>query len=173
MSDYHRLFAKGGTYFFTVVTYNRQPLLCDEMVLNRLKASFRYAISKRPFKIKGMVILPDHLHCVWQLPDNDDNFSIRWNMIKRYFSIGFQGPTNKRREKNIWQRRFWEHLIRDEESLNQCLDYIHYNPVKHGYVTRPCDWIQSTFLSHVKQGHYDMHWGCGEVPKNLNGYLLE
>lgn len=83
MSEYHRLFVRGGTYFFTVVT------------------------------------------CIWRLPENDGNFSIRWNMLKRYFSIGMESPTNKRREKTIWQRRFWEHLIRDEDDLHRCLDYIH------------------------------------------------
>ena len=81
MSKYRRLFMKGGFYFFTVVTYNRQHLFSNEIALNRLKASFRYAIKNNPFKIYGLVILPDHLHCIWQLPENDDNFSIRWNIV--------------------------------------------------------------------------------------------
>src|SRR3990167_215559 len=98
MSDYHRLFIKGGIYFFTVVTYDRKPLLCNEKALNRLKSAFHYSISKHPFKILGLVILPDHLHCIWQLPTNDDNFSIRWNMIKRYFSIGVDIMPNHRRK---------------------------------------------------------------------------
>lgn len=173
MSEYRRLFVKGGIYFFTVVTYDRQHLLCEEIALKRLKASFRYAIRKHPFKIRGLVILPDHLHCIWQLPEHDHNFSIRWNMIKRYFSSGFVAATNHRREKNIWQRRFWEHLIRDEYDLNRCLDYIHYNPVKHGYVTSPCDWHQSTFLNHVQQGFYDMSWGCNKVPGTIGKLFLE
>lgn len=173
MSDYRRLFIKGGFYFFTVVTHNRQHLLGDEVALNRLKAAFRYAISKHPFKIKGLVILPDHLHCIWQLPANDDNFSMRWSMIKRYFSVGFDVATNDRREKIIWQRRFWEHWIRDEHDLNRCMDYIHYNPVKHGYVSSPCDWRQSTFLNHVQRGYYDMHWGSDKEPKTIKRLLLE
>ena len=82
MSDYHRLLMKGGSYFFTVVTHNREPLLDHEVALNRLKAAFRYAIRKHPFKITGLIILPDHLHCIWQLPENEDNFSIRWSLIK-------------------------------------------------------------------------------------------
>jgi len=173
MSDYRRMFMKGGIYFFTVVTYDRRHLLCDAVTIIRLRAAFRYAISRHPFKIKGLVILPDHLHCIWQLPENDDNFSIRWNLIKRYFSAGFDAASNHRREKKVWQRRFWEHWIRDEDDLNRCLDYIHYNPVKHGYVTSPCDWRHSTFLNHVQQGHYDMHWGSDEEPKTIRRLLLE
>ena len=82
MSDYHRLFVKGGTYFFTVVTYDRQPLLCEEPALSRLKKAFRYVRDKHPYRMDGLVILPDHLHCIWRLPENDGNFSIRWNMKK-------------------------------------------------------------------------------------------
>ena len=174
MSEYHRLFVKGGTYFFTVVTYNRQPLLCEQPALIRLKAAFRYVMDKHPYRIDGLVILPDHLHCIWRLPEDDGNFSIRWNMLKRYFSISMDGPTNKRREKTIWQRRFWEHLIRDEDDLHRCLDYIHYNPVKHGYVERPYDWDSSTFKQHVKRGFYDMNWGCnGEADVIKNRLLNE
>ena len=85
MSEYHRLFVKGGTYFFTVVTYDRQPLLCEAPALIRLKAAFRYVMEKHPYRMDGLVILPDHLHCIWRLPEDDGNFSIRWNMLKRYF----------------------------------------------------------------------------------------
>src|SRR3990167_176199 len=170
MSEYHRLFVKGGTYFFTVVTHDRQPLLCNEAALMRLKAAFRYVRDKHPYRMEGLVILPDHLHCIWRLPEDDGNFSIRWNLLKIYFSIGMSSSVNKRREKTIWQRRFWEHLIRDESDLHRCLDYIHYNPVKHGYVTSPCDWASSTFKQHVKQGHYDINWGCdGEEVVIKNG----
>jgi len=140
MSNYRRVYVKGGTYFFTVVTHERKPFLCNTQAITRLRSAFRYAMKKYPFHIKGIVILPDHLHCIWKLPDNDADFSKRWNLIKRYFSIGMNGNLNHRREKNIWQRRFWEHLIRDEDDFNRCLDYIHYNPVKHGYVNDPSHW---------------------------------
>ncbi len=161
-------------YFFTLVTYKRQPILCEEPALIRLKSAFRYVKNKHPYRMHALVILPDHLHCIWQLPENDNNFSIRWNMFKRYFSIGMPSFISSRREKMIWQRRFWEHLIRDEDNLNRCLDYIHYNPVKHGYVNRPCDWDNSTFKKHVKLGHYDMSWGChGDVDKIKNILLNE
>ncbi|MGV3739722.1 MAG: REP-associated tyrosine transposase [Gammaproteobacteria bacterium] len=167
MSNYRRLFISGGIYFFTVVTHKRQHILCDKPILDRLKASFRYVKNKHPFKMTGLVILPDHLHCIWQPPENDHNFSLRWSMLKRYFSMGLEVPINARKEKNIWQRRFWERYIRDEEELHRCLDYIHFNPVKHGYVMKPCDWKHSTFLKHVELGHYDLHWGANGVPKTV------
>jgi len=173
MSNYHRLYSKGGIYFFTLVTSERKPLLCEAKALSRLKTAFHYSIKKYPFRIRGLVILPDHIHCIWQLPKDDHDFSIRWNMIKRYFSIGMNGDTNHRREKNIWQRRFWEHLIRDEEDFQRCLDYIHYNPVKHGYVNRPCDWTFSTFKNNVKKGFYEMDWGSDIEPDGIKKLKLE
>ena len=94
-------------------------------------------MGKHPYRMEGLVVLSDHLHCIWRLPKNDGNFSIRWNMLKRYFSIGMNSTTNKRREKTIWQRRFWEHLIRDEDDLHRCLDYIHYNPGRVPGLKRP------------------------------------
>jgi len=173
MSDYRRLYAKGGTYFSTLVTHERRPLLCEEKALIRLKAAFRYAMKKYPFRISGLVILPDHLHCIWKLPEHDCDFSVRWNMIKRYFSIGMKGDVNQRREKNIWQRRFWEHLIRDEKDFKRCLDYIHYNPVKHGYTNRPYDWVYSTFKDNVKKGFYEMDWGSNAEPNGIKKLKLE
>lgn len=173
MSDYRRLYVNGGIYFFTLVTHGRRPLLCEEQTLMHLKTAFRYSMKKYPFRMSGLVILPDHIHCIWQLPEHDHDFSIRWGLIKRYFSIGMRGDTNHRREKNIWQRRFWEHLIRDEEDFQRCLDYIHYNPVKHGYVSKPCDWIFSTFKDNVKKGIYEMDWGSSVEPDKIKKLELE
>lgn len=168
MSDYRRLYEKGGIYFFTLVTYERRLLLCEEKALIRLKEAFYYTMKKYPFRMSGLVILRDHLHCIWQLPEKDDAFSVRWNRIKRYFSVGMQGDSNHRREKNIWQKRFWEHLIRDEADWERCLDYIHYNPVKHGYVDRPCDWPYSTFKKNVKKGLYEIDWGSEIEPNHIS-----
>ncbi len=116
-----------------------------------------------------MVVLPDHFHCVWSLPPGDDDYSIRWKRIKREFTIrwiergGSELPVAEsgrvRGERGIWQRRFWEHQVKDELDLEHCCDYIHYNPVKHGYVTRPGDWPWSTFEKFVKAGHYEPDWG--------------
>lgn len=173
MSDYRRVYIDGGVYFFTLVTHHRQPLLCTEPALSRLRASFQYVMKKHPFHMIGLIILPDHLHCIWELPSHDSDFSLRWNMFKRYFSIGMAGALNERREKNIWQRRFWEHYIRDENDFKGCLDYIYYNPVKHGYVTSPSDWRYSTFRRDVKNGLYEMDWGSNVEPSRIKGLELE
>src|SRR5688572_27048825 len=140
MSNYRRAYIPGGTYFFTVVTYQRKPLLNNEKSIQRLRAAFKYTKQKYPFNLNGIVVLPDHLHCIWQLPEGDKDFSKRWCTFKYYFSRGVAGNINNRREKNIWQRRFWEHVIRDDRDLQRCFDYMYYNPVKHGYVQRPFDW---------------------------------
>ncbi len=169
MSEYRRAYFSGGCYFFTVVTYDRNPILCTPSAIARLRSAFRHTMKRHPFMLDGLVILPDHIHCIWTLPENDANFSIRWNMIKRYFSIGIPGPANLRREKNIWQRRFWEHCIRDENDFEKCLDYIYFNPVKHGYVKHPLDWPCSTLKRDVRNGMYDAHWGDGYKQNEENG----
>ncbi|MBD2256632.1 transposase [Pseudanabaena sp. FACHB-2040] len=165
--EYRRYYQPGGSYFFTVVTEHRQPLLIEH--IDRLRAAFRYGMERYPFVIEGIVILPDHLHTLWRLPDGDDDFSIRWMVIKRKFSTGLgAGAVNaskqKKREKGIWQRRFWEHYIRDDEDWRCHLDYIHYNPVKHGYCLTPADWPYSSFKRSVKQGLYEEDWGASLLP---------
>jgi putative transposase len=161
------VYIPGGTYFFTLVTHERQPILCTSQAISRLRLAFKHVKNKHPFHIKGLVILPDHLHCIWQLPENDSSFSTRWNMIKRYFSLNIRTEINARREKNIWQKRFWEHFIRDEYDLEKHMDYIYYNPVKHGYVDSPSDWMYSTFRRDVKKGLYPMDWGSCQEPKRI------
>ena len=120
--------------------------------------------------IDAIVLLPDHLHCLWTLPDGDTNYSMRWGLIKKEFTkqarnmVGAAHPTESRqrhREAMVWQRRFWEHQIRDDEDWRRHMDYIHYNPVKHGYVNAPKDWKLSSFHRHVKSGLYDENWGGG------------
>ncbi len=111
MKRYKRYYKHGGLYFFTVVTYHRKRLLVD--YIERLRESFRIVITKMPFKIDAIVVLPDHFHCIWQMPPGDSDFSGRWMRIKKHFSIGIPAPVNKRREKQVWQPRFWEHLIRN------------------------------------------------------------
>lgn len=167
MSNYKRVYIPGGMYFFTLVTYQRKSILCSAQAIKRLREAFYYTKQKYPFRTEALVVMPDHLHCVWQLPDNDANFSTRWNLIKRYFSVGFKSESNDRREKNIWQRRFWEHLIRDENDLYRHVDYIHYNPVKHGYVNKPYGWQFGTFRRDVAKGFYDAEWGSNEIPKSI------
>ncbi|TLD40639.1 MAG: hypothetical protein JETT_3102 [Candidatus Jettenia ecosi] len=120
----------------------------------------------------AVVILPDHIHCIWRLPLDDDDFSTRWRLIKRYFSIGIDAPLTKRAEKKVWQRRFWEHLLRNEEDWRTHMDYIHYNPVKHGYVQNPGDWPYGSFQRAVTEGLYPANWGTKE-PSSINGMNLE
>lgn len=151
MSNYRRAFEPGGVYFFTVVTHDRRPLFNDPAAIDHLRAAFRYVTQRRPFEIDALVILPDHLHCLWFLPTSDADFSTRWQMVKTHFTRSMN------RDGNIgpyWQPRFWEHLIRDQNDLNRHRDYIHYNPVKHGYVAQPSDWHPSTFNRFVQAGLY-------------------
>ncbi|KJV05668.1 REP-associated tyrosine transposase [Methylocucumis oryzae] len=156
--QYRRLYQPGARYFFTVVTENRQPILIEH--IERLRAAFRLCKSRYPFEIDAIVVLPEHLHTLWRLPENDDDFSKRWMVIKRKFSAGLPSRVisdskTKKREKGIWQRRFWEHYIRDENDWRQHVDYIHFNPVKHGYVSRPQDWPYSSFNQAVHKGWYE------------------
>lgn len=172
MSEYRRAYQQQGCYFFTVVTYNREKILLEPDNVVRLRRSFSHVMKKLPFKMDAVVILPDHLHCIWRLPPDDDDFSTRWRLIKRYFSIGIDASLTKRSEKKVWQRRFWEHLLRNEKDWQRHMDYIHYNPVKHGYVQNPGDWPYGSFQRAVKHGLYPSDWGTAE-PLSINGVELE
>jgi putative transposase len=167
MPDYRRAYVKGGVFFFTVVTCERRPLLNEESAVDLLRTSFKRVMAAYPFGIDAMVILPDHLHCIWVLPKDDSDFSLRWRLIKSAFSRSrprtsardVSDSRLKKKERGIWQRRFWEHMIRDEEDLNSRRDYIHYNPVKHGLATSPGEWKHSSFHRFVKEGFYPPDWG--------------
>jgi putative transposase len=169
MPEYRRIRVKGGSYFFTVVTLGRQPILTTDHVRTALRKGIQEVRQSLPFSIDAWVLLPDHLHAIWTLPDNDDNFGSRWAVIKRAVSrqyghlAGNDGSINnspaKRGESGIWQRRFWDHLIRDDLDFQRHLDYLHWNPVKHGYVNRVIDWPYSTFHRFVNQGLYPPDWG--------------
>lgn len=169
MPQYRRARIPGGTYFFTVVTYNRKPFLTDLRYQKILDNVIQEVQRAHPFILDAWVYLPDHLHCIWTLPEGDADYSKRWGLIKATFSRqtkpfleeeGFSPETRSRkREVAIWQRRFWEHVIRDDADLRNHLDYIHYNPVKHGFVERVQDWPHSSFHQFVSQGMYDVDWG--------------
>ena len=165
--DYRRFYQPGSRYFFTVVTEGRQPVLIDH--IERLRAAFRLGISRRPFAVEAIVVLPDHLHTIWRLPEGDADFSTRWMIIKRQFSAGLAAsPVSPsqcaKREKGIWQRRFWEHCLRDEDDWQRHVDYIHYNPVKHGYVTRAGDWPYGSFRRTIAEGGYPADWEPASDP---------
>ena len=173
MPNYRRNYVPGGTYFFTVVTYERRPILTAALGRTYLRQALEQVQAERPFAIDAMVLLPDHLHCLWTLPTADHRYSLRWAKIKEAFTRAYVGAGGREgrqtasrvrhRERAIWQRRFWEHTIRDEEDLKLHLDYIHWNPVKHQLVAMPKDYPWSTFRRYVRLGEYPLEWG-GENP---------
>lgn len=165
--QYRRAYVPGGCYFFTVVTANRRPIFTDQATVRVLRQAFRHVMKKRPFVLNAMVVLPDHLHCVWTLPNEDSDYSLRWRLIKTWFTkhcdnrLKIQPDSSRSRkgEQFIWQHRFWEHVLRDEADFKIHIDYIHYNPVKHGYTQRPGDWRYTSFLKYVDAGVYSLDWG--------------
>jgi len=169
MRTYIRAKLKGGVYFFTVNLAERHnnSLLITHVDL--LREAFRHTKQNHPFEMEACVILPEHLHCIWRLPEADNDFSTRWRLIKSYFSRHvltgerISNSRKRKQERGIWQRRFWEHLIRDDKDYQQHFDYIHYNPVKHGYVRQAKDWPYSSFHLWVKRKVYLEHWAI-----NLN-----
>jgi len=163
---YRRTQVAGATYFFTVNLADRRSRLLVEHI-TALRQAVRDVKKAHPFEIVAWVVLPEHLHAVWSLPPEDADYSLRWNQIKGAFSRRIPGgerisPSRAgRRERGIWQRRFWEHLIRDEFDLERHVHYLHYNPVKHGHVPRVADWPYSSFHRYVRCGWLPVQWGCG------------
>ncbi|MDX1514862.1 MAG: transposase [Gammaproteobacteria bacterium] len=169
MTEYRRAKTPGGTYFFTVCTRNRSQILTRDLVWQSLTEAFNSVRRKWPFYLNAWVVLPDHLHCLWTLPEGDSDFSKRWSMIKRIVTQRCEASSdfslvskNSRREGKIWQRRFWEHLVRSDDDYRLHLDYIHWNPVKHGYVNSAIAWRYSSFSRFVTRGIYDPDWGVAE-----------
>ncbi len=166
MSNYRRSLVLGGTYFFTVNLQNRSlTLLVDH--IDALRSAVKIVQKKKPFQINAWVVLPDHLHTIWTMPEGDNDYSSRWRDIKKAFSKSIPAGETRtktnlnRHERGIWQRRFWEHTIRDEIDFKHHFDYVHVNPLKHGYVQSVQDWPYSTFHREVKKGVYEFNW-CGE-----------
>ena len=165
---YRRSLVDGATYFFTVVTYKRRRILCNKENAGLIKEAFRYVQERHPFDVDAIVILPDHIHSIWTLPEKDSDFSTRWRMIKSYFTRRCRETYRKGRspsraekgEQGVWQRRFWEHRIKEDEDLVRHVDYIHYNPVKHGLTTSPVEWPHTSLHSYVERGIYESDWGA-------------
>lgn len=160
---YRRVAIKGASYFFTVALADRNSsLLVDQ--ITKLRFAFQLVRKKHFFDINGIVILPDHLHVIMTMPEDDSNYSLRWNQIKGAFSRQLVPnerislSKKKKRERGIWQRRFWEHLIRDEEDYEQHINYIHYNPVKHGYVSKATEWKYSSIHRYIEEGILSSDW---------------
>lgn len=170
MPNYLRHFQTGGTFFFTVVTAERRPLFLDDTARIYLRTAIQTVQDEQPFEMVAIVLLPEHIHCIWTLPEGDSDFSARWSCIKRQFtkqwlsgcrSATAISPTRrKHRECGVWQKRFWEHRIRDEMDLIHHVNYIHYNPLKHSLVSCPHAWPYSSFHRWVREGYYREDWLC-------------
>ena len=182
MSSYRRSRVAGASYFFTVVTHQRAPLFLLQQFRKSLRHAMQQVMLQYPFTIDAMVMLPDHLHCIWTLPTGDMSYSRRWSVIKRLVSQEVSnlehGSGNmtgirhchehsasriQRRESSIWQRRFWEHQIRDDRDFENHVNYCYWNHVKHGYVQRVIDWPYSTFHRDVKKGLFPLDWGISDT----------
>lgn len=176
MPNYLRLREQGGTFFFTVVTHERRAILTDPLARGCLRHAWKEVRTRYPFELVALCLLPDHLHTIWTLPDGDTDYSERWRFLKRQFSTHYLGANgvegsrsaSRRREgeRGFWQRRYWEHKIRDDEDLRRHFDYIHYNPIKHGLVEWPEQWPWSTFHRYARMGWYDIGWGA-EPPVDI------
>jgi putative transposase len=167
VSTYRRNFSPGGSFFFTVNLGDRRShLLTDRIDL--LRIAFRYVRARHAFTVEAIVVLPDHLHAIWTLPSGDADFATRWRLIKTEFSRGIARgePRSLSRdakgERGIWQRRYWEHTLRDEIDFERHCNYIHFNPVKHGHVSTVSQWPHSSFQRFVRLGMYPLDWAGGD-----------
>ena len=165
MASFRRVFTPGATWLFTVVAAGRRPLLTDPRVISAFGTAMREVRLTLPFSMPAWVILPDRLHVIWTLPEGDTDYPRRWSIIKRRTSQLADLPPMARscsmaarRESGLWQRRYWEHLIRDSDDLHRHVDYIHFNPVRHGHADAPAAWPYSSFARHVQAGAYDGNW---------------
>ncbi len=170
MSDYRRLYFPGGSFFFTIVTFQRQPIFRTPENVQRLRHAVARVKHRYPFDFLAGVVLPDHLHFLWTLPSGDANYSRRIGLMKVLFTQSLRdsgsvaesvsASRQKHGEADVWQRRFWEHRIKEEADIELFLHYIHYNPVKHGYAACPHLWPHSSFPRWVASGLYPADWGC-------------
>lgn len=171
---YRRVFIPGASYFFTLVTHERWPIFGDVAAVDLYRGAVRKVRAAHPFILDAEVILPDHIHLLCTLPDGDADYPMRVRLIKAAFTRALLAHRRGRSERSrsraakgeqaVWQRRYWEHTIRDEHDFQMHLDYIHINPVKHGLAAAARDWPHSTFPSWVERGVYDPCWGSDEMP---------
>lgn len=166
MPNYHRARVPGGSYFFTLVAADRRPVFDGENFRAALRAAVQTVRGEHPFSVEPWVLLPDHRHCLWRLPEGDADYSLRWAKIKRltrhHLGVSVGGK--------LWQPRYWEHRIRDESDFARHFDYIHWNPVKHGLVRCTADWPYSTFHRFVAAGMYPGNWGIAEDESGDNKF---
>ena len=179
--EYRRARLEGGTFFFTVVTHLRRPILTSKMSRGLLRNAFREVRARHPFDVEAIVLLPDHFHVLMRLPEGETDYSVRIGGIKRNFTDAYlagggrEGSASpgqaRKRLRGVWQPRFWEHTIRDAKDYRMHVDYIHINPVKHGLVARVADWPWSSFHRYVKMGLYESDWlGRADLPGQVEYY---
>lgn len=167
---YRRADTKGASYFFTVNLANRKNTLLVDNV-DVLRESIRLVMQRHPFTIDAMVIMPEHLHAIITLPEGDNEYAKRWSLIKSNFSRQIPKTEHvsasraSKNERGIWQRRYWEHLIRDDRDFETHVNYIHYNPVKHGYVQQAADWPYSSIHRYIRSGVISVNWGGSDESK--------
>jgi putative transposase len=176
--NFRRAHVPGGSFFFTLVTDRRTPLFAEPRARLLLGSAIRRCLVKWPFQINAIVLLPEHLHAIWTLPPGDDLYASRWGWIKKEFTKAWmqigcseqlvsKGRERERR-RGVWQPRYWEHTLEDEDDFERHFDYIHYNPVKHGHVKCPRDWPWSSFHRWVAASVYSDHWACSH-----NGFTMD
>jgi len=169
MPDFRRNLIPGASYFLTIVTYQRRPLFKEQFAKDLFWQVMEIIETRYPFKNEVFCLLPDHFHCIWTLPEDDHDYSKRVKELKRIFSLmvpqdhkpdpkTLSASRQKRHEGGLWHRRFWEHTIRSQEDYNRIMDYIHWNPVKHGYTDSPYLWEGSSFQRYVELGIYPPDW---------------
>ena len=170
---YRRASVPGASYFFTLITYRRKPIFCDPRHVELWHGAVARLQRTRPFVVEAEVVMPDHLHVIWTLPDGDADYATRIRLVKTAFTKVLQphipdetinDSRARKGERHVWQRRYWEHVIRDERDFQAHLDYIHANPVQHGLVARPGDWPHSTFARWLERGAYEPWWGMPPLP---------
>lgn len=172
MTAYRRLRIPGATYFFTLALEDRTSTALTSRI-NTLRHAFFQTLAERPVHIDAIVILPDHLHAIWTLPEGDADYSTRWRLIKARFSATLPpGPRRaslrRKGERGLWQRRFWEHTIRDGADYDAHMRYCWGNPVKHGLAPRACDWPYSSIHRDIRHGRVDPDW-AGQIPEGRFG----
>ena len=182
MPDYRRLYVPGGTVFCTLVTYRRRPLFNEPQACKLLGEAMRDVRTQLPFQALSVVLMPDHMHAILTLPQGDGDYSTRWKRVKRELTLNWlahggsechvTASQSRRGNRGVWQRRFYEHQVRDEDELAALCDYVHFNPVKHGHAKAPWDWPYSSFRRFVEAGHYTKDWGQSE-PSSIQGIDLE
>ncbi|MBS3784519.1 MAG: transposase [Anaerolineae bacterium] len=173
MPNVRRYYVPDAIVFITGVTRHRTPHLASKRDLDLFWDTLRRVQAIHPFHLLAYVILPDHFHWLMQVDDECGNFSKVLHSVKRNCTLNFKKAHGITGSFSLWQDRFWDHVIRDERDLEDHVDYVHWNPVKHGYVLHPEDWAQSTFLHWRDRGYYDLDWGVVGEPSNLVDMQLE